>query len=86
MASLREVGEGIDRVLDKAAEAGAALRTAAELAEDAQGLLMSAAEGSLQSDVETANAQLAEAVQGDWRTSSPSRCRSGCNSEDPAWA
>ena len=33
MASLGEVGEGLNRVLNKAAEAGAALRTAAELAE-----------------------------------------------------
>lgn len=64
MASLGEIGEGLHRVLNKAAEAGAALRTAAELVGDAQGLLQSAAEGSLQEDVETANARFAEAVEG----------------------
>ena len=64
MASLGEVGEGLNRVLNKAAEAGAALRTAAELAEDARGLLKEAAGGSPQADVETTNAQFAEAVKG----------------------
>lgn len=64
MASLGEVGDGLDRVLNKAAEAGAALQNAAELAEDAQRLLVSAAEGSLQADVETTNAQFVEAVRG----------------------
>ncbi|USX49199.1 DddA-like double-stranded DNA deaminase toxin [Lentzea sp. HUAS12] len=64
MASLREVGDGLNSVLDKAADAGAALQVAAELAEDAQQLLMSAAGGSAQADVETTNAHFAEVVGG----------------------
>lgn len=64
MASLGKIGEGLNRVLNKAAEAGAALRTASELAGDAQDLLKSAAEGSLQADVENVNTQFAEAVDG----------------------
>ncbi|SDM55626.1 SCP1.201-like deaminase [Lentzea albidocapillata subsp. violacea] len=64
MVSLREIGESLNRVLDKAAEAGAALRTAAELAGDARDLLESAGGGSLQADVEVSNAQFAEAVEG----------------------
>lgn len=52
-----------NRVLDKAAEAGTALQTAAELAEDAQRHPLFAAEGSLQADVETTNAQFAEVVR-----------------------
>ncbi|WP_285643425.1 DddA-like double-stranded DNA deaminase toxin [Lentzea sp. NBRC 102530] len=51
-------------MLDKAAEAGAALQTAAELAEDAQQLLSSAVGASGQSDAETTNAQFAEVVGG----------------------
>ncbi|MDX8035783.1 DddA-like double-stranded DNA deaminase toxin [Lentzea sp. BCCO 10_0856] len=64
MASLGEVGEGLNAVLDKAVEAGAALRTAAEWAEEARDLLKSAAEGSLQADVETASAQFTDAIEG----------------------
>lgn len=64
MAWLGEIGEGLNRVLNKAAESGAALHTASELAEDAQGLLKSAAEGSLQVDVENVTTQFAEAVVG----------------------
>jgi len=64
MASLEEIGEGLDRVLDKAAETGAVLRTAAELAEEAQDLLGAAAEGSLEADVETTTAQFAEVIRG----------------------
>lgn len=47
MASLGEIGEGLNKLLDKAVEADAALRTAAELADDTQDLLKSADEGSL---------------------------------------
>ncbi|MDX8053425.1 DddA-like double-stranded DNA deaminase toxin [Lentzea sp. BCCO 10_0798] len=64
MVSLSEIGESLNRVLDKAAEAGAALRTAAELAEAARDLLETAAEGSLQADVEVTNAQFSEAAEG----------------------
>lgn len=64
MASLGEVGGCLNRVLNKAAEAGVVLRTAAELAEEAQDVLKSAAEGSLQADVDTVNAQFDEAVKG----------------------
>lgn len=64
MASLGEVEDGLNSVLNKAAEAGTALQTAAELAEDAQQLLLLAAEGSLQGDIETTNAQFTEVVRG----------------------
>lgn len=64
MASLQQVSDGLNNVLNKAAGAGKALQNAAELAEDAQQLLTSAGEGSLQADVETTNAQFAQVVDG----------------------
>lgn len=64
MASLEEIGDGLNRVLNKAAEAAAALQTAAELAEDAQQLLLAAAQGSLQADVDLTNAEFAAVVIG----------------------
>ncbi|WP_258952106.1 hypothetical protein [Lentzea californiensis] len=64
MVSLGEIGQSLNRVLDKAAEAGAALRTAVELAENARDLLQSASGGSLQADVEASNARFTQAVEG----------------------
>ncbi|KOV87626.1 hypothetical protein ADL03_06870 [Nocardia sp. NRRL S-836] len=54
----------MNRVLDKAAQAGGALQQAAELAEEAQEHLLTAVEGSAQGDVETTNAQFAAVVSG----------------------
>ncbi|WP_229904595.1 hypothetical protein [Lentzea cavernae] len=62
MATLEEIGIGLNSVLDKAAEAGAAMRTASDLVDGAQSLLASAVGGSLQPDVEATNAHFSHVV------------------------
>jgi uncharacterized phage infection (PIP) family protein YhgE len=64
MASIEEVRAAIAQAVEKAGQSAAALQQAAELAEDAQALLSTATQGSVQADVEQANAQFAEVVNG----------------------
>ncbi|GAA2680944.1 MULTISPECIES: hypothetical protein [Actinosynnema] len=64
MASIEEVRAAIAQAVDKANESAKALQQAASLAEDAQALLNSATQGSVQSDVESANAQFAQVASG----------------------
>ncbi|WP_237048135.1 hypothetical protein [Lentzea guizhouensis] len=64
MASIEEVRAAIAQAIDKASQSQSALQQAAELAEDAQQLLTSVTQGSVQGDVETTNAQFQQVVQG----------------------
>ncbi|CCH27919.1 hypothetical protein ABZ816_06380 [Actinosynnema sp. NPDC047251] len=64
MASIEEVRAAIDQAVDKATQSQQALQQAADLAEDAQALLSTATQGSVQADVEQANGQFAEVVSG----------------------
>ena len=64
MASIEEVRAAIAQAIDKASQSQSALQQAAELAEDAQQLLTSVTQGSVQADVETTNAQFAQVVSG----------------------
>lgn len=64
MASIEEVRAAIAQAIDKAKSSASALQQAASLAEDAQQLMTSVTQGSVQADVETTNAQFAQVVSG----------------------
>lgn len=64
MATLGEVGDALNGALGKIGQAINAAHTAAELAEDAHGLLGAAGEGSLQADVEDTRALFTKVVDG----------------------
>lgn len=64
MASIEEVRAAIAQAVDKATQSQAALQQAAQLAEDAQALLSSVTQGSVQNDVEQTNAHFAQVVGG----------------------
>ncbi|MEU4763437.1 hypothetical protein ACIQMJ_02220 [Actinosynnema sp. NPDC091369] len=64
MASIEEVRAAIAQAVEKAGQSVNALQQAADLAEDAQALLSTATQGSVQADVEQANARFAEVVSG----------------------
>lgn len=64
MASIEEVRAAIAQAVEKGGQSAAALQQAADLAEDAQALLSTATQGSMQADVEQANAHFAEVANG----------------------
>ncbi|MEV0679805.1 hypothetical protein AB0I60_25090 [Actinosynnema sp. NPDC050436] len=64
MASIEDVRSAIAQAVEKATQSQQALQQAADLAEDAQALLSTATQGSVQADVEQANGQFAEVVSG----------------------
>lgn len=64
MASLGDVGDALRRVLDKIDQSIAAHHTAADLAEQARGLLATAATGTAQADVEQTCALFTRVIEG----------------------
>lgn len=64
MASIEEVRGAIAQAIGKASDSQKALQQAADLAEEAQQLIQTVTQGSVQSDVETTNAQFAQVVSG----------------------
>lgn len=64
MSTLGEVGEALRAALDKIDQAIGAAHSAAELAEDARGLVGAAGQGTLQADVEQVQALFAKVLEG----------------------